>query len=124
MTRWKKIPPGVKVAGATPVPTVKAPRSRMNKLEAAYAEILKLSQMAGEVRWWAYEPLKFRLAKRTFFTPDFIVLGSDGRIEAIEVKGFLRDDAAIKFKCAREMYPWINWCMVIRKGGQWKEVLK
>jgi len=122
--RWKRLPLGAKVAGSTPVPRVKKPLSRMNKTEAAYAEILKLSQMAGEVRWWAYEPIKFRLAKRTWYTPDFLVVGSDGRIEAIEVKGFLRDDAAVKFKFAREKFPWINFCMVIRKGGEWVEILR
>jgi len=122
--RWKTLPSGAKVAGVTPVPAVKKSLSRMNKTEAAYAEILKLSQLAGEVQWWAYEPLKFRLAKRTSYTPDFMVWGSDGRLEAIEVKGFLRDDAAIKFKVAREMYPWITWCMVIWKRGQWVEILK
>jgi len=124
MTRWPKLPPGLKVAGSAPVPKVKGARGLMNKTEAAYAQVLKLSQAAGEVRWWAYEPIKFRLAKRTHLTPDFMVWGSDGAIEVIEVKGgFVRDDAACKFKIGRELYPMFQWRMVQFKNGRWKEIL-
>lgn len=117
---WKKLPPGVKVAGESPVPKVKSSRNRMNKTEAAYAEILNLSQLGGEVRWWAYEPIKLRLAKRTWYTPDFLVVGSDGRIEAIEVKGFWRDDARVKIKVAAELFPMFVFVAVRRDGDGWE----
>ena len=77
----------------------------MNRLEQSYAEHLKLREHAGEVLWWAYEGMKFRLASNTFFTPDFTVMLADGTIEVHETKGFWEDDARIKIKVAAALYP-------------------
>jgi hypothetical protein len=77
---------------------------RMNKREAKYAAELELRKKSGEMLWWAFEPIKLRLADRTFYTPDFSVMLADGTIEFHEVKGFMEDDAAVKFKVAAETY--------------------
>ena len=77
----------------------------MNNTELAYNDHLKTLQMAGELLWFKFEGMKFRLADNTFYTPDFIVMLSDGQIEAHEVKGFWQDDAKVKIKVAAEMYP-------------------
>ena len=61
----------------------------MNKTEQAYESLLKLRQQAGEVLWYKFEGLKFRLADNTFYTPDFVVMLASGQMEAHEVKGFL-----------------------------------
>ena len=54
------------------------PRGTMNKTEAAYADHLELQRHAGEVLWFKFEPLKFRLADATFYQPDFMLLTKDG----------------------------------------------
>jgi hypothetical protein len=87
----------------------KRPRPRhepgkMNKSEEAYANILELRKKAGEIIRWAFEPIKFRLADRTYYTPDFMVTLED-RIEFHEIKGFAEDDYRVKIKVIAEMFP-------------------
>ncbi len=77
----------------------------MNKTEAAYAVTLELRRAAGEVAWFKFEGLKFRLADNTFYTPDFAVMLTSGAMEAHEVKGVWQDDARAKIKIAADMYP-------------------
>lgn len=77
----------------------------MNKLEAAYADALKLREMAGEIAWFVFEGVKLRLADKTFYTPDFAVMLADGTMEMHETKGFWEDDARVKIKVAAAMYP-------------------
>jgi len=77
----------------------------MNKTEAAYAATLDQRRAAGEVAWFKFEGLKFRLADNTFYTPDFAVMLADGMLEAHEVKGFWQDDARAKIKIAADLYP-------------------
>lgn len=77
----------------------------MNKTEAAYAATLDARRVAGEVAWFLFEGLKFRLADNTFYTPDFAVMLADGTLEAHEVKGFWADDARVKIKVAAERFP-------------------
>lgn len=76
-----------------------------NKTEAAYEQLLASRKLAGEVAWWKFEGLKFRLADNTFYTPDFAVMLTDGQLEAHEVKGFWEDDARAKIKIAAAMFP-------------------
>jgi len=77
----------------------------MNKTEAAYAATLDLRRAAGEVAWFEFEGLKFRLADNTFYTPDFAVMLASGALEAREVKGHWQDDARAKIKIAANLYP-------------------
>lgn len=82
------------------------PDGVMNKTEAAYeAEILKPRMLAGEIIWYKFESMKFKLAKKTTYTPDFNVMLANGQMEMHEVKGFWRDDARAKIKIAAEMFP-------------------
>lgn len=95
----------------------------MNKTEAAYADTLELRRIAGEVAWFKFEGLKFRLADNTFYTPDFAVMLADGSLEAHEVKGHWEDDARAKIKIAADMYP-LRFIAIQRQsgkaGGDWK----
>lgn len=95
----------------------------MNQTESAYAEQLKLMQDAGIILWWKFEGLKFKLADKTFYTPDFVVLCADGTLEAHEVKGYWMDDAKVKIKVASAMFP-IRFVAVYAKakrdGGGWR----
>ncbi len=95
----------------------------MNKLEARYAkEVLDIRQMAGEIVSWKYEAIKLRLAKRTWYTPDFCVevYGFTGNhLEIHETKGHWGDDARVKIKVAAEMFPEFKFVAVQNKKGIW-----
>lgn len=99
---------------------VKGGPRKMNSLERAWAAVLEARQAAGEVQWWAWERVKFRLADGCYYTPDFVAILADGTIEVTETKGFMRDDALVKFKVAAEQFPWATWRMVRRRKGQWE----
>ncbi len=90
----------------------------MNRLEHAYADELEEQKRAGKIAWYAFEAIKFRLADKTFYTPDFIVMGPLGDIEAHEVKGFWQDDARVKIKVAAELFP-LPFCAVTHRKKQW-----
>lgn len=77
----------------------------MNKTEAEYANLLQLQLLAGEILWWKFEGMKFRLADNTFYTPDFNVMLPNQQMQIHETKGFWTDDARVKIKVASEMYP-------------------
>ena len=81
------------------------PTGTMNKTEAAYAEHLEQQRRRGEILWFKFEALKFRLADNTFYTPDFLVLNVHSFVEMHEVKGFWQDDARVKIKVAASIYP-------------------
>ncbi|ASK18874.1 DUF1064 domain-containing protein [Halomonas sp. N3-2A] len=78
---------------------------KMNKTEAAYASLLESLKHAGEIVWYSFEGMTFKLADNTRYTPDFAVMRADGLIELHEVKGFWRDDARVKIKVAAELFP-------------------
>ena len=110
---------------AQPATAVREPSrpTRMNKTEARYAQYLAALQAVGEVNRYYFEPVRFRLADRTTYTPDFMVVVLD-RVEFHEVKGgFVRDDARVKFKVAREMFPAFGWMMAQWKDGKWTKIL-
>jgi hypothetical protein len=92
---------------------------QMNKLEASYASHLALLKNAGEIHDYKYEPVKLRLAVKTGYTPDFMVIMPDGTIVFHEVKGFWEDDARVKAKVIAEMYPWFFFKAITRKKSQW-----
>lgn len=83
-------------------------QGEMNKLESQYRLYLELLKSAGRILWYSFEGMKFRLADKTFYTPDFMVMLADGTLEAHEIKGakaIFMDDAKVKVKVAAEMYP-------------------
>ena len=57
-----------------------------NKTEKAFAEDLALREKAGDIQWFGFEPIKLRLAKSCFYTPDFAVLFSGRTFGFYEVK--------------------------------------
>jgi hypothetical protein len=91
----------------------------MNRTEQEYAGYLEAMRRLHEIVWWRYEPLKLRLARATYYTPDFLVLTCT-RIELHEVKGHWEDDARVKWKTAAEMNPWAAFAAAQREGGGWK----
>lgn len=97
--------------------TRKAP-GQMNKLEASYAQHLKELQQFGQIAGFFYESMKFKLADKTYYTPDFLVLMTDGFIELHEVKGFWEDDARVKIKVAADKFPF-KFKAIKKTNGQW-----
>lgn len=106
--------PAARPATASPQPSTAAKRSvpgdvgrgRMNKTETRYSLHLEARRLVGEISRWDFEPVTFRLAKRTRYTPDFRVVLTDGSKEWHEVKGsFMREKAWIKLKLAAELHP-------------------
>lgn len=88
--------------------TVRAVRrtaGAMNNLEAAYAEHLEARRITGEILWFRFDTIKLRLAKATFYSPDFMVVLANHEIEIHEVKGHWEDDARVKIKVAADIYP-------------------
>ena len=95
----------------------------MKKTESAYAQHLEGRRIAGEIAWFCFEGVKFRLADNTFYTPDFMVMLADGQLEAHEVKGHWHDDARVKIKVAADRYPFRFLAVKVRTkkdGGGWQ----
>jgi hypothetical protein len=88
----------------------------MNGMEKAYAAYLETRRLSGEILDWKFEAMKLKLAKGTFYNPDFLVVNPDGRLELHETKGWLEDDAAVKVKVAAEMFPMFRFVIVKREG--------
>ena len=88
----------------------------LNKTERAFLGHLKRQDCGARVYSQA---ITLKLANGVRYTPDFIVV-DEWRLTAYEVKGFMRDDAAVKLKVAATAYPWISFHLVTkRKGGGW-----
>lgn len=94
----------------------KMPQDEMNGLERDYASKLEVDP---QVAWYKFHALKLRLAKRTFYEVDFLVLRVSGEIEVHEVKGgHWEDDARVKVKVASESFPF-PFFVVTRNGQEW-----
>lgn len=93
----------------------------MNDLERRYSEVLEARLQAGEILWWTYEGLKFKLAKNTHYIPDFNIMLADGIMECHETKGFWRANGRTKIKIAADIFPFrfvgVQWN---RKEKQWE----
>jgi hypothetical protein len=99
------------------------PVGQMNKTETSYAQELENRRLVGEISWYKFEGLKFRLADNCFLTPDFAVMLRDGQMEVHEVKGFMEGDAAVKLKVAASIYPFtfrLVRARAKRDGGGWE----
>lgn len=92
-----------------------------SKLEQRYAQELDAMRHAGEIQRWWFEPIKFNLAAKTTYTPDFLVLTKDGKLVFHEVKGFMRDDAAVKLKVCAALYPFAEFLLITRRRSMWIE---
>jgi hypothetical protein len=90
-------------------------------MEAEHFQNLEFQRQAGEVLWHAPHSVGLRLADRTFYYPDaMVVSGEDSVLEIHEVKGFWEDDALVKIKVAAEMYPFrfVAWT---KNKKEWKK---
>jgi hypothetical protein len=106
-----------------------------NKTETLYALALDDAKRENKIKEWWYESMTFVLAdtaepgangrkqRGVRYTPDFIIQRNDDHLEAHEIKGFLRDDARVKYLCAKKEFPFIVWKMIQFKHGTWEVIL-
>src|SRR5271165_1265271 len=111
---------------------------QMNKGEAAYAAHLDALLKAGEIVWFDFEPVKWRLADLSFYTPDFFVQYPDAHMECHEVKPTYRqklkdgtrreapfsfEDSKLKIRFAAEKLKQFAFAIVFPlKAGGWGRV--
>ena len=98
---------------------------KMNSWEIRYADHLELLERAGKIIHFSFESVKIRLAKRTWYTPDFHVVEPGGLHTFHEVKGFWRDDARVKVKVAAENNRWARFVIVTvaADGFEFEEII-
>jgi hypothetical protein len=108
---------------------------KKNKTEAAYESHLNLRKITGEVVWFKFEGMTFKLGPDCRYTVDFPVMLTDGTMEMHEVKGKekrtrksgevvsaprFEDDARAKIAVAAAMYPFV-FKVVFKVDGNWIE---
>ena len=96
------------------------PRGVMNKTETGYSLWLERQKQAGEILWYKFDCLNLRLADKTFYKPDFLVLPKSLELEFHEVKGFMTDDANVKIKVVAETFPLFKFKIVKLVRNQWE----
>lgn len=95
----------------------------MNTTEQRYSKHLEGLKTDGNVLWYAFESMTFKLANGTRYTPDFMVMLDNGIIEAHEVKGakaIFRDDSKVKVKVFAEKFPFPMVVFYPQKDGTWE----
>jgi hypothetical protein len=101
-----------------PQPIIKTDRYD-NKWERDYAQYLNQLRHLHEILFWNYHDFGFRLAGGCFFYPDFFITCPD-HFEVHDVKGFMRDDAHVKLKMGKELWPYFRWAYTRKIKGRWE----
>ena len=85
---------------------------KMTGPERKHAAYLDALLRKGEIISYFFEAVKVRLADRCLYLPDFFVVYADGSMGFEEIKGVrVWEDSIIKFKVAKDRYPWFRWSM-------------
>lgn len=94
----------------------------LNKTEAAFLAWLTVQSSSQAHRTILEQAITLRLGNGVRYTPDFFRPSPDAVF--YEVKGFMRDDAAVKIKVAATLFPWWRFYLVTkrtkRQGGGWQ----
>ena len=92
----------------------------MNRTEKKFSEYLELRRQVGEVAWWSFEGMSFKIGERCYYTPDFPVMLANCELQIFDVKGtqskqtkageiyetdYTEDDARVKIAACSTMYP-------------------
>jgi hypothetical protein len=106
--------PALKATGRSPW------TPKMNGVERAYSGYLQALRAIGEVLWFDFQPVTILLGPDCRFTPDFLVLYADGRLELHDTKGtrkvktgkkagektyYAEEDATIKARVTAAAFP-------------------
>ena len=93
-------------------------KPKLNKTEADYGRRLR---MAHPEAWVTEQAVTFRIGNGVRYTPDFTVFHPfGGGVDCHEVKGYMRDDAAVKLKVAASEYPFVKWTLAWKSNHQWQ----
>lgn len=104
-------------------PRIVVPKSTQNKTEAAFGLILEAQARRGDILRYRFQPVTLRLGDDCRYTPDYMVEREAGKPEFVEIKGgFVRDDALVKFKVAKEMHDWADFSMWQKFKGGWRRL--
>lgn len=99
-------------------PRVRQNAQGLNKTEQAFKDYLCAARLNPLT-----QAITLKLGNGVRYTPDFVTVEemSFPPICAYEVKGFMRDDAAVKLKVAASAYPWIKFFLACRnkQSGGW-----
>jgi hypothetical protein len=93
------------------------PQGRMNKWERLRAGELEVLRRCDAIDSWQFEAIALILADRTRYHPDFVIYEKDGGLTFEEVKGFMRDDAAVKIKVAARQFPHFRFKLFRKRKG-------
>ena len=96
---------------------------KMNATEHGFSIGLEVSRRAGLIEDWKFEGVKLRISAKCFYTPDFFVERRNQKPLFLEIKGFLREDARVKFLAAKELHKWADFEMHQRSHTGWKRIL-
>jgi hypothetical protein len=107
--------------------------NHMNRQEQAFAKKLDGLMIVGDIKWWRFEPAKFRVSgMQNWYTPDFIVINRDNTISAYDVKAIDyrtmqgNERQIVKIKGMASGIPWMRWFLAMPKrkkdGGGWSIV--
>ncbi len=106
-----------------PAKRIRQNSAGLNKTEQAFSDYLERDNVTGDFTKGRVlaQSITLRLGNGVRYTPDFVtVTFFRNLMTAYEVKGYMRDDAAVKLKVAAAQYPWIAFKLVTRrKDGGW-----
>lgn len=89
-----------------------------SKWEERYYKHLLAERSAGRIVEFWWKGFRLKVGDGAWYTPEAIVLGQDGVLQLHEVKGYKREAAMVRYKAARERYPFR--CYLVRLvKGQW-----
>ena len=120
-SEWKAVMP------PTPPASASAPSPYRSKAESAFARSLEFDKLAGMIKGWSYEPLRFKLPGETnYYKMDFVAWGyaDDPRPRFIEIKrGKLQsaDRSLVKLKTAAGLNPWGRFMLYTLRRSTWIE---
>jgi len=83
----------------------------MNKTEARFQAHLDARVLAGEILWYRYAAITFKIGEDCRYTPDFAVMHADHTISLIDVKGtskgkpWIEEDSRAKIRAAPSIFP-------------------
>lgn len=106
----------------------------MNQTEKKFSHYLELRRQIGEVAWWTFEGISFKIGERCYYTPDFPVMLSTCELQIFDVKGtqskqnkagegyetdYTEDDARVKIAACATLYPLSFFVAYLDGTGNW-----
>jgi hypothetical protein len=97
---------------------------KMNKTEARFHVICQQLLADQHITHFGFEEVKLRLASYTFYEPDFLLVLPNNEHWFIETKGYLEDDASVKFKAICVAFPHYRFIMLQPAKSLWKPLMR